>query len=95
VIEASGRDRIGLLAELAHVFAEAGISIVSAHIGANGERVSDVFYVQAPEGGQLSDPHLIDATRAALEAVLSADEPEAPADPAKHPLAIAQASTAR
>ncbi len=95
VIEASGRDRPGLLAELAHVFAAARISIVSAHIGANGERVSDVFYVQAADGGQIRDPDVIERVRRELEAVLRAAEPEAPADPARQPLAVARASTAR
>jgi len=95
VIEVSGRDRPGLLAALAHVFATAKISIVSAHIGANGERVSDVFYVQTPAGAQLTDPALTADVRAQLEAVLSAAEPGAPADPARRELAVARASTAR
>ena len=95
VIEASGRDRPGLLAELAHVFAAAGISIVSAHIGATGERVADVFYVQTADGGQLADPALVEDIRAQLETALRAAEPDAPADPARHKLAVARASTAR
>ncbi|MES1199168.1 MAG: [protein-PII] uridylyltransferase [Pseudomonadota bacterium] len=95
VIEASGRDRPGLLAELARVFAEAKTSIVSAHIESHGERVSDVFYVQETAGGQLVDPRRIAAIRVNLEEVLRAAEPEAPADPAKQPLAVARASTAR
>src|SRR5262249_8530847 len=95
VIEASGRDRMGLLAELAHVCAEAKVSIVSAHIDTYGERASDVFYVQDEGGGQISDSRRIAGLRAELQAVLVAAEPEAPADPAKTPLAVARASTAR
>jgi [protein-PII] uridylyltransferase len=96
VIEASGRDRPGLLAELAAVFAEAKVSIDSAHIGANGERVSDVFYVQEQEGGgQITAPARIEALQNRIESVLRRGEPEAPADPAKNPLAVARASTAR
>jgi len=95
VIEASGRDRLGLLAELAHVCAEAKVSIASAHIDTYGERASDVFYVQEEGGGQIIDPRRIASLRVELEAVLRAAEPAAPADPARKALAVARASTAR
>jgi len=95
VVEASGRDRPGLLAGLAHAFAESKINIASAHIETLGERASDVFYVQAEEGGQIASARRVSALRAKLEAVLRAAEPAAPADPAKKPLAVARASTAR
>ncbi|HVK80066.1 MAG TPA: bifunctional uridylyltransferase/uridylyl-removing protein, partial [Verrucomicrobiae bacterium] len=95
VIEASGRDRLGLLADLAHVYTEADVSINSAHIETNGERAADVFYVQERGGGQITDPRRIAAVRAKLEEVLRAAEPAAPADPARAPLAVARASTAR
>jgi [protein-PII] uridylyltransferase len=95
VIEASGRDRLGLLAELAHVCAEAKISIVSAHIDTYGVRASDVFYVQDERGAQVGDTRRLVALRNRLEAVLRAAEPAAPADPAKTPLAVGRASTGR
>jgi [protein-PII] uridylyltransferase len=95
VIEASGRDRLGLLAELAHVCAEAKVSINSAHIDTYGVRASDVFYVQEEEGGQIANPRRIATLRGKLEAVLRAAEPEPPADPAKKPLAVARHSPAR
>jgi [protein-PII] uridylyltransferase len=96
VIEASGRDRPGLLAELAAVFATSDISIGSAHIDAHGERVADVFYVQERASGTpIKDAARIDSLRASLEGVLRRGEPDAPADPARTPLAVARASTAR
>ncbi len=95
VIEASGRDRRGLLAELAHVCAEAKTSISSAHIDTYGVRASDVFYVQEEEGGQITSPRRIASLRSKLEAVLGAAEPEPPADPARKPLAVARHSPAR
>jgi len=95
VVEASGRDRLGLLAELAHVCAEANVSIASAHIDTLGERASDVFYVQEEGGGQIKDQRRIASLRTKLEAVLRAAEPAAPADPAKKALAVARASTLR
>ena len=95
VIEASGRDRRGLLAELARVLAASKLSITSAHIDTYGERASDVFYVQESKGGQIANARRLASVRAKLEAVLRAAEPAAPADPAHKPLAVARASTAR
>lgn len=95
VIEVSGRDRLGLLAELAHVCAEAKVSILSAHIDTYGVRASDVFYVQGEAGGQIDDTRRLVTLRNKLEAVLRAAEPAAPADPAKTPLAVGRASTGR
>ncbi len=71
VIEASGGDRLGLLADLARACAAHSVSIVSAHIDTAGERASDVFYVQEQGGGQIVDPQRLSSLRAELEAVLS------------------------
>ncbi len=95
IIEASGRDRTGLLAELANVFVDADVSIISAHIDTYGERAADAFYVEEKGGGQITQPRRIAALRTKLETVLRAADPEAPADPAKAPLAVGRASTAR
>jgi [protein-PII] uridylyltransferase len=95
VIEVSGRDRPGLLAALCFVLAEAGVSIGSAHIDSYGERVADIFYVQDLQGGKIFQPRRLASLRASLLAVLKAGEPSAPADPARNPLAVAQASEAR
>lgn len=93
VIEASGRDRPGLLAALARVLAESNINIVSAHLGAYGERVNDVFYVQDHGGPQITDPQRIEMIEAKLEEVLLAVEP--PEGAASSRRAVARASTAR
>jgi [protein-PII] uridylyltransferase len=50
VIEASGRDRPGLLEALARTLSDAGLSIQSAHIDNYGERAVDAFYVQKNGG---------------------------------------------
>jgi [protein-PII] uridylyltransferase len=94
VIEVSGRDRPGLLAQLAAVLAEAGLSIVSAHIDAYGERVADVFYVQETDGEKLEGAARAEVLKARLESVLREDEPGAPTA-AKQRLAVARASTGR
>jgi [protein-PII] uridylyltransferase len=91
IVEASGRDRPGLLAELAKAISAEGLTISSAHIDTYGERASDVFYVQQG-GGQIVAEARIAALKAAVETVLRA---ETPGDNVKKPLAVAQASTAR
>jgi [protein-PII] uridylyltransferase len=91
VIEVSGRDRMGLLADLARVCAEAKVSIISAHVDTYGERAADAFYVTEEDGAQLVAGKRATALRAQLEAVLRVGEPEA----AKAPLTVARASTAR
>jgi [protein-PII] uridylyltransferase len=53
VVEASGRDRPGLLAALARTLTDAGRSIQSAHIDNYGERAVDAVYVQ-DAGGKLA-----------------------------------------
>jgi [protein-PII] uridylyltransferase len=80
---------------LARACAETGVSINSAHIDTFGERASDVFYVQELGGGQMTDPRRRAVLQDELEQVLRAAEPAAPSDPAKAPLAVAPASTAR
>jgi [protein-PII] uridylyltransferase len=74
VVEASGRDRPGLLEALARAVADAGLSITSAHIDGYGERATDAFYVQTPGGGKLTDPKRATALKAALMEVLDAEE---------------------
>ncbi|RZJ17335.1 MAG: [protein-PII] uridylyltransferase [Brevundimonas sp.] len=63
LIEVSGADRPGLLADLARLLARQSISIRSAHVATFGERAVDSFYVMA-------DPARLEPLRAALEAVL-------------------------
>jgi [protein-PII] uridylyltransferase len=76
VVEASGRDRPGLLAALARTLADAGLSILSAHIDGYGERAVDAFYVTGPGGGKLADGRKGNALKASLLAVLNDVEPQ-------------------
>ncbi|HEY3798212.1 MAG TPA: [protein-PII] uridylyltransferase [Caulobacteraceae bacterium] len=76
VIEASGRDRPGLLAALARVLAEAQLSIQSAHIDNYGERAVDTFYVVGREG-RLTEARRTGAVRARLMEALGDAEPAA------------------
>jgi [protein-PII] uridylyltransferase len=46
VLEVNGRDRPGLLFDLARTLKDLGLVITSAHISTYGERVVDVFYVK-------------------------------------------------
>ncbi len=79
VVEASGRDRPGLLAALAHNISDAGLSILSAHIDGYGERAVDAFYVTEPDGGKLTDPKRMAALKADL--MVSLNEVETAATP--------------
>ena len=70
VIELSGADRPGLLAELSRVLADHGLSIRSAHIAAFGERAVDSFYVTDATGGRPAAGPALERLRAELEEVL-------------------------
>jgi [protein-PII] uridylyltransferase len=55
-LEVTTPDRPGLLAVLAKVFVEVGISLISAKITTLGERVEDVFYITDQSGSPITDP---------------------------------------
>ncbi len=74
VVEVSGADRPGLLADLARAFALHGLSIRSAHIAGFGERAVDSFYVTDAAGQKPGPGPELDALRADLEAVLDFTE---------------------
>jgi [protein-PII] uridylyltransferase len=90
VIEVSGRDRQGLLFDIARELADANLSIRSAHVGAYGERVHDVFYVEHLSGG-IMPPEMDETLSKRLEEILRSHSPTAPRIPA-HTLARAPAS---
>ncbi len=77
VIEVSGADRPGLLAELSRTLSDHDLSIRSAHVAGRGERAVDSFYVTDAVGGKIVSEDLLDTVQAALEAVLDRT-PEAP-----------------
>jgi [protein-PII] uridylyltransferase len=93
VVEASGRDRTGLLAALARTLADAGFSILSAHIDGYGERAVDAFYVVGPDGAKVSDARKRNALRTALLAVIAETEANEPSP--RNNLQRARASVAR
>jgi [protein-PII] uridylyltransferase len=92
VVEASGRDRPGLLAVLARILADAGLSIQSAHIDNYGERAVDAFYVQ--DKGAKLDGRRAAALKTHLIKALAASEDASPERP-RPKLEKARASVAR
>lgn len=94
VVEASGRDRPGLLVALARNISDAGLSILSAHIDGYGERAVDAFYVTGPDGGKLEDPKRMAALKADLMAALEEAEASQP-ERRRATLQKARASVAR
>ncbi len=83
VIDLAGRDRQGLLYDVARVLAREALSIRSAHVGSYGERVFDAFYVQTPAGGKIQGPAHAQRLRSELLGVLDRDAPDAPSTPAR------------
>jgi [protein-PII] uridylyltransferase len=77
VVEASGRDRPGLLEALARTLADAGLTIQSAHAETYGERAVDAFYVTG-DGGKLTDAETKTKLKAALRRVLAPVETAPP-----------------
>ncbi len=83
VIDIGGRDRPGLLHEVADVLADMKLSIHSAHVGSYGERVFDAFYVQNARGQKMSTKARKDSLKERLLAVLGREELDAPQTPAR------------
>ncbi len=94
VVEASGRDRPGLLEALARAIADAGLSILSAHIDGYGERAVDAFYVVDATGGKLTNADSMNALKAALMIALE-DGDATPQAPTRPKMQQARASVGR
>ena len=88
VIEASGRDRPGLLHDLARTLADQDLSLIAARIDGYGERAVDTFYV-TDLGAKPSDPERLARVKSALMAVL--DEAEAAASRGRETSGLAHA----
>lgn len=83
VIDIAGRDRPGLLHEVADLLSGMGLSIHSAHVGSYGERVFDAFYVQTEKGKKRLTKAQKETLRERLIAVISLEEPDGPQTPAR------------
>jgi [protein-PII] uridylyltransferase len=90
IVEVSGRDRPGLLADIVEAIARAHLDIASAHIDCYGERAVDAFYVT----DHFRKSQLSGAQKQALKKALLAVLEQTPVTPKRH-LARARASTAR
>jgi [protein-PII] uridylyltransferase len=72
VIEVNGRDRVGLLFDVARTLKDLGLVINSAHISTYGERVVDVFYVKDVFGLKLAQKSKLARVRKGLLDALTA-----------------------
>jgi [protein-PII] uridylyltransferase len=96
IVEISGRDRPGLLADLAQVFEDEALNVTSAHIDSVGERVTDAFYLRDRGGLKVRDKRAIATLTTRLMGVLvDADPREGPSLVAQRKLAQARASSRR
>ncbi len=74
VLETSGRDRQGLLHDLAQVLWQNQLNIRSAHIATYGARAVDVFYLQEKNGNKITSTRRINSLGAKLRDVLQAGQ---------------------
>ncbi|WP_373087986.1 [protein-PII] uridylyltransferase [Sneathiella sp.] len=75
VLEVSGRDRTGLLADLTRALFTLSLSISSAHIATYGERAVDVFYVKDSFGLKITSKIKLANIEKRLIAALSEGAP--------------------
>ncbi|HEX2581475.1 MAG TPA: HD domain-containing protein [Dongiaceae bacterium] len=73
LIEVAGRDRRGLVFDLARVLGKWGCSIAAAKIATFGHRAIDSFYITRNDG-KLTDPDLMEKLREDLRQVLEGTE---------------------
>jgi len=66
IVEVMTKDRPGLLFTIAHLMHDMGLTIATAKINTEGNRVVDVFYVTETDGTKLATRHRIDEVRARL-----------------------------
>jgi [protein-PII] uridylyltransferase len=78
VLELNGRDRPGLLYDVARTLKDLGMGISSAHISTYGERVVDVFYVKDVFGLKIAQPPRVRHIQRRLTAALTAEAPGGP-----------------
>ena len=74
VIEVRAPDRLGLLHELSAVFNAQALDVRAARVATVGDLAFDVFYLQTPSGDAVTDPALLHALVAELEAVVAQDQ---------------------
>jgi [protein-PII] uridylyltransferase len=92
VIEVNGRDRPGLLYDVAKSLKDLGLVISSAHISTYGERVVDVFYVKDVFGLKVAQPSKLRQIQRQLIASLAGAGAPAPAPARARPRAAAVGS---
>jgi [protein-PII] uridylyltransferase len=83
VIEVNGRDRPGLLYDVAKTLKDLGLVISSAHISTYGERVVDVFYVKDVFGLKVLQPSKLRQIQRQLIASLAPTGSAGPASPTR------------
>lgn len=83
IIEVTGKERPALLHELARAIADRDLKLHSAHAGAYGERIHDVFYVQTKDDKKLDEEEDREDLANDLLDILGAHDQGAPRTPAR------------
>lgn len=76
VIEVRSADRPGLIHTVCAALARMDVSVRSAHVSTLGPQAVDVFYVQEPSAGALSEERAASAAHAVREALVDTFAPE-------------------
>lgn len=72
IVDVFTKDRIGLLHVIARTLKEQGVSIALSKVNTEGQRVSDVFYVEGPDGGKVREPGRLSEIQSALRTAIDA-----------------------
>ena len=75
-LELQALDRIGLLHDVFHAINSHGLTTAHARICTEKGAAVDTFYITTPDGGQVTDPAVLEDLRLHLEEIIAA--PEAP-----------------
>jgi [protein-PII] uridylyltransferase len=71
LVEVYGRDRPGLLYDIASVLRDEGLAVRSAKINTYGLKALDVFYVQDKTGGKITDKEALARLEKRLKLILA------------------------
>ncbi|MBC7172721.1 MAG: ACT domain-containing protein, partial [Polyangiaceae bacterium] len=72
VVDVFTKDRSGLLYTIARTLREQGLSIALSKVNTEGQRVSDVFYVEGPDGGKVREAGRLAEIQGALRGAIEA-----------------------
>ena len=77
VVEVRAEDIVGQLHRITQALVDCRLDVISAKVSTFGSAVVDAFYVRGPDGGKLTDLHLIGEVEAAIRQRIEPNDPAA------------------